>query len=1617
MNIKSFFTLLLLLLVAFTQAEEPQEEPKEPPYVIIDDNGKFITTKAGILIGTISPSIQDVIDAIIAHTEGYPCEIQFGNGSYESEIDLGTANINFDGSNAGQITISGNITSSNTSTNGIIYLTNGMNLESKARIGNLGEYGIVNKSTGTLTINNGWIFATKYAIYNASTGSVVLNVEDGYLITIMTGLGKLYADASFNGYASLDFLSYTLGEVAVENGARFLSKFELADKAYMLKVDGDDLVIAETEYTYDKSGTKYTITKAKTTGLPIQDLIDNIKNNADGATCEIQFENLDIGSAHIEFGGTGWGQVTLSGKIASSAKSQAAIYIKDNVSLESKADIKKTNSYAIVNGGTGTLTISGGNISATTRTVQNDATGKIIIKGGEISSSTSLSSYAVYNISTGEIAISGGSISGSYGVYNASTGEIAISGGTVQGGYAVYNYAGKITINGGSISTLLTSVTTGGEAVYNSSSGFVTLGGNPNITGTILVDYEKLSIDNGFNPGNKLYLLYFSTYTVGNIAVKNGSTFLNNFELYNGSYSLTANADGDLVVADAKFAFTKNGEIYIITKVQSSGQPIQDLIDAIKADAGGANCSIQFGENGKELNIGNSTITFKDTGWGTVTLSGKIISQIVAISLNSNISLNINADIKGGNNGAISNLSTSGNINITGGNISGTNAAVRHQSSSGRIFISGNANISSTGTSYSSGTIFISGNGNYDKVEITGGTITNTGANGNAIYNNSSGFVTFGGNPKITGHIMDADLNIILTGANAFAPSDDKIYTLYFWSNPADLIAVKNGANFLTNFAIVSDNYDLAVKNTDIVLETSYIITGSGNAFSVAKGGTIIGEANKPIKTIINTIKNDAEGLDCYIRFGNGNDTLNIGEAYINFDGTGWGKVTLLGKITSSSLDDINAVIYLSNGASVDSRAEIFGNFDGELLVDAPTYAIRNGNGDSGALTISSGIVTAFTTAILNDSTGTVTVNGGAVGGFAGGILNNSTGTVIINGGNIQTLFGSIINISTGTIIINGGTVESVWVGGIINSIGAVIVNGGTVKGADQGAIVNDSIGTITVNGGTITATSKAIASYGKVTISGNPIIRSEIASIDNGAIFLEKKEGNTDTGIMLEITGGTIINSAGGNAIYNASSGTIAMGGSPNITGNIAKLTTAGNLSIITEGEKTFAPGNKTYNLDFSSYSTGIVAVENGKEFLDNFKLPAIANWKLIERGNDIVVLPLLNTYTVIVTNGSGSGIYAVGETVALVANVMSEGIVFKGWEITDGIVISDNTFAMPAKNVTATAIFETLSGYTFAKTGTTYTITKTATAHSIQDIINSIKTDAGGAPCSIYFGSDADILDIGAASIEFGGTGWGKITLLGKIKSSNTSANGAIYISSNTISMDSKADIIKTSGYAINNKSSGTLTISDGTISATSYAVFNFSSGTIDITGGTISANANAVYNASTGIVSITGGTISAQENASAVYNVMGSIVLGSSPSITGYITKLAPTSTLSILADFAPGENIYTIDFARYLEGNIAVANGSEFAQNFALANKAWQLTEKNNALIASGQTSPIINKTIALENIPANAKVQIYNIKGKFLYNSQFSALNSQLSKLQAGVYIIKTNNQSFKVTVK
>jgi hypothetical protein len=365
-----------------------------------------------------------------------------------------------------------------------------------------------------------------------------------------------------------------------------------------------------------------------------------------------------------------------------------------------------------------------------------------------------------------------------------------------------------------------------------------------------------------------------------------------------------------------------------------------------------------------------------------------------------------------------------------------------------------------------------------------------------------------------------------------------------------------------------------------------YVITGSGTAFTAKKGGAVVGEADKPIQTVINAIRTDANGAAVNIQFGDGTAVLDIGTASASFNNT-WGAVTLSGKITGNSTTNTAGTIAITDDVSITSTADI-----------ANTASSSNGravySNSSGAITISGGTVaaTGIATAVYSNSTGLITVSGTAkvstattqITNAAIWIASSGTGTGVrlaIEGGTVEnTASGRAIhNTSTGEVVISGGTVQGANQStsrAVVNaSTGKITVSGGVVTSGSTsyGSINNEYSGMVSITGGTVQNSRTGIAvnntSSGKITVSGG-VVTSANTSSTAGTITIANS--GTATDVRLEVTGGTVENTSTttGNAIRNNSTGAVSITG-----GTVTKAGTGGYaISNNGDGVITVGPG-----------------------------------------------------------------------------------------------------------------------------------------------------------------------------------------------------------------------------------------------------------------------------------------------------------------------------------------------------------------------------------------------------------------------------------------------------------
>ncbi|GBU24856.1 hypothetical protein R83H12_01491 [Fibrobacteria bacterium R8-3-H12] len=475
-----------------------------------------------------------------------------------------------------------------------------------------------------------------------------------------------------------------------------------------------------------------------------------------------------------------------------------------------------------------------------------------------------------------------------------------------------------------------------------------------------------------------------------------GATAIANFNVAANTYYITGSS-GSFSASKASAGGTA---------IDNGTGAIQTVIDAIRTDANGVPIIIQFGDGTNTLDIGSSYITFGNAtpAWGFINLAGKITSSnsdysYGPIYLTGNASITSTADIANTNTSqcrAVYNYGT-GTVNISGGTVqvgcSFNFSYTVYNASTGKITVSGSANVTSANTSANAGTIHLysSGSATAARLEIKGGTVENTATDGNAVYNASTGSILLSGDPIVTGTIMKAGTGV-LSVDNNFNPANGRIYNLGF-SNP-DGVAVKDGKGKDLFFTLANSTIDgitisLTTKSDDLVLivTNGYTVENSGGTYIITKGTG----SYKSIQEAIDYIKTRANGAAVAIQFGDGTSVLDIGTVCITF-GSGWGLITLTGKITSAYKQNnaLYGIISLTDNASIASTADI-----------ANTDAAYSGaiyNRGSGTVTISGGVVQATGTSVMtvyNNGTGTINITGGLVFACGSAIPNAIYNTTI----------------------------------------------------------------------------------------------------------------------------------------------------------------------------------------------------------------------------------------------------------------------------------------------------------------------------------------------------------------------------------------------------------------------------------------------------------------------------------------------------------------------------------------------------------------------------------------------------------------------------------------------
>lgn len=464
----------------------------------------------------------------------------------------------------------------------------------------------------------------------------------------------------------------------------------------------------------------------------------------------------------------------------------------------------------------------------------------------------------------------------------------------------------------------------------------------------------------------------------------------------------------------------------------------------------------------------------------------------------------------------------------------------------------------------------------------------------------------------------------------------------------------------------------------------------------------------------------------------NGTSKINVGKATKNNSGRTPARLVICdckggGTIKGATSGWGGACIYLYN-----STLDIFGgNITGGKITK------KNGGGGAIALDDSKCVLNMYGGEISGNNGyvygGAIFLNsadkkGGTVNLYGGLIANNSAQ----NGGVIYSSCGGTVNLVGGTISGNKATNGD---GGVINMSGGTITISGTKltgNTASQygGAVYLYNGVTATMTGGEI-SNNKANSEGGAVHVFGTSTFNlsggtiSGNSSVDGGAIYLNREpsvlnmsggviSGNTATGnggavyiyrsgSVCNLSGGTIekntANVGGGIYVNPGNNGQLKISGNPVVKGNTASgaannvylpsgkklsisaaMSSGASIGITTESKNYPVVFSGKYGQDYSNYFFADAA-DAHVNYNANTELELAAGAK---KYNVYIITDDNGTATVSASSATA------GTTIQLTATP-NNGYHFKEWQVVSGNAeVSDNTFIMPAGNVTVKSVFE---------------------------------------------------------------------------------------------------------------------------------------------------------------------------------------------------------------------------------------------------------------------------------------------------------------------------------------
>ncbi len=569
------------------------------------------------------------------------------------------------------------------------------------------------------------------------------------------------------------------------------------------------------------------------------------------------------------------------------------------------------------------------------------------------------------------------------------------------------------------------------------------------------------------------------------------------------------------------------------------------------------------------------------TGVGNISITNMIADSFATIS---GISLSSSAALS----------STSGNITLTGtgGGVGGGSHGIELLGASTIASTSGSVNLMGTGrgSSTTNDGIHIEGG---STITTTTGMASITGISGSVIADNagvrvtgaSSRIGTISGNMTITGMSTGSDTSnqgvIITAGGTISSTGSGGTLTLngtgstgssdcqgIFISGAGSNITASGGGNL----SLTGVGFGIAAgSNQGILLEAAAAVTTTSGNITMNGTGSIVGTTtNQGIQiTGASTVVTSADGNISLTGVGGGTTTLNHGiaidsSASVTSTGiTPGGTITLNGTGSTSGTSSNNgiSIFFFSSISSVNGDISMtgtgggtatFGGNDGILVTSFGTVTGTGtagvamvGNGGTAGLSLNNGINisgTSVTTAsgpisFTGTGGGTGTLNHGIQIEFASTVSSSGTGTVAFTGTGSTTGTGTSrgIHITGASSVGTGGAISFTGTGGGTGTLnhGINIDTASTVSSSGAGILTftgtGSSTGTSTNLGINITDVTTAVSSAGgSISLTGT----GGGTTTDNEGVLITSSAAVTaPSGIAFTGTGGP--GTTGNNGIH----------------------------------------------------------------------------------------------------------------------------------------------------------------------------------------------------------------------------------------------------------------------------------------------------------------------------------------------------------------------------------------------------------------------------------------------------------------------------------------------------